>query len=518
MTKLWTPEIDRRRFLQGAAAAGAFAGAPLVGGARVARAAPGGRLRAGIGDAAISDTLDVSGAAGSAMTVLAQRLIRGFLVVLDASSVAQPGLAESWEPSADASTWRFKLRPGQQFGNGKEITAEDVIFSINLHRGEDSISPAKPLMAQITDLKADGDTVVISLSGGNADFPYYMTDYHLGIVPAQDQRAQSDVSSGAYTVVEFNPGVTLLVKKATSYWDQSAAKFDEVEVLGINDLTARTSALLSGGVDVINRVDVKTATMLGSTAGLKIVQAASGHHITFAMDTMAAPFDNNDLRLALKYACDREQMVKTVLNGFGRPGNDQPLSSVYRYFAADIPQRTYDPDKAKFHFQKSGFSGSGIPFSISEACEHGIEFGTLYQQQAAKAGIPIELIREPVDGYWDKVWLAKPFVEGTWFGRPTADQILTLAYSADAPWNETRWQNEAFMKLLVGARAELDDARRAEMYREAQLLIRDEGGALVPVFVDYLIAMKDTLTNGDTPVSGAEDLDGWRFAERWWFA
>jgi peptide/nickel transport system substrate-binding protein len=478
----------------------------------------GGTLRIGIADGGPSDTLDLSKISGSQVCLQAQTVIRGFLVELDVNSQPKAGLFESWEPTPGAAAWRFKLRKGLEFHNGKSITLDDVIFSLNLHRGPNAKSPAKALMAQITDMRKDDDTTIaFTLSVGNADFPTYLADYHLGIVPANADNAQTDVSSGPYALENWHPGVRLDAKKFVNYWDSDAAKFDGVTMLVINDILARTNALLSNQVDVINRVDYKTASALDKEPGFKVHRTVSGQHPTFPMNVRVPPFDNADVRLALKLAMDREQMLKIVLRGYGTLGNDQPISSTYQYYASDIPQRSYDPDQARSLIKKADMEGTKIQLHMSDAAADGIEYATLYQQQAKKAGIELELIREPTDDYYDKVWLQKPWVENHWGGRPTIDQMLTIAYGAGAPWNETHWENPKFNQLLVAARAEVDQRKRAEMYRDLQLIVRDEGGTVIPVFPDFLIAASKRLTNGGK-ISGQFDLDGGRISERWWFA
>ncbi|HAR53175.1 MAG TPA: peptide ABC transporter substrate-binding protein, partial [Roseovarius nubinhibens] len=96
--------------------------------------------------------------------------MHGFLTEIDTQSNVTPSLAESWEASPDARQWRFTLRKGAEFHNGKPLTAEDVVASINYHRGEESKSAGAPLVAGIENIQADGSgTVVVELSSGNAD-------------------------------------------------------------------------------------------------------------------------------------------------------------------------------------------------------------------------------------------------------------------------------------------------------------------------------------------------------------
>ena len=127
------------------------------------------------------------------------------------------------------------------------------------------------------------------------------------------------------------------------------------------------------------------------------------------------------------------------------------------------------------------------------------------------------MVREPADGYWSNVWLKKPFVFVTWGGRPTPDNTFTLAYKHDAAWNESHWKNDRFNELLLQAKAELDDNLRAQMYHEMCQLSRDDGGTIIPVFLNLTYARRKNVAHGPS-LSAAWTLDGERAAHRWWFA
>ena len=119
------------------------------------------------------------------------------------------------------------------------------------------------------------------------------------------------------------------------------------------------------------------------------------------------------------------------------------------------------------------------------------------------------MIREPNDGYWDNVWLKKPFYASYWAGRPTCDWMFTTAYAAEAVWNETFWKNPRFNELLVAARSETDDTKRAGMYAEMQQLLHDDGGLINLVFNSYVDAHTKALAHGEVasnwPMDGHED-------------
>ena len=139
------------------------------------------------------------------------------------------------------------------------------------------------------------------------------------------------------------------------------------------------------------------------------------------------------------------------------------------------------------------------------------------QASADKAGIKINVVREVVDGYWNDVWMKKEWCFGYYAGRPTEDWMLTLVYDSGATWNETAWKHERFDKLLVDARAELDDSKRREMYYEMQKIVNEECSTVIPMFADQvMVANKKVRT--PNKLNGNFVFDGYRFAERWWLA
>jgi peptide/nickel transport system substrate-binding protein len=114
---------------------------------------------------------------------------------------------------------------------------------------------------------------------------------------------------------------------------------DGAEMLGVADANARQSALLSGEVDLINRADLKTAHLLSKNKAVSVEDVPGRMHYNLPADARLDPFTNLDVRLALKYAIDRDALVKTILFGHGQPGNDQPITPSYRYFAKDLAPR-----------------------------------------------------------------------------------------------------------------------------------------------------------------------------------
>jgi peptide/nickel transport system substrate-binding protein len=375
-----------------------------------------------------------------------------------------------------------------QFHNGKEMTPADVVATMERHSDENSKSGALGIMGGIASVKVDGQNVVFTLKDANADLPYLLDDYHLMIQPngGKDNPTEG-IGTGPYKVTVNEPGVRLGAEKFANYWRDDRGFADQIEIIIINDATARTAALQGGQVDMINRVEPKIVELIKRVPGVTIQNVAGKGHYVFIMHCNTAPFDNNDLRLALKYALDREEMVQKILMGYGTVGNDTPINKAYPLFT-EMEQRKYDPDKAAFHYKKSGHNGAVLLRTSDVAFPGAVDATQLFQQGAAKAGITLEVKREPGDGYWSEVWNKQPFSASYWGGRPTQDQMYSTAYYSKADWNDTRFFREDFDKMLFAARSELDKEKRKKIYADMGQIVRDEGGVITPMFNDFIDA------------------------------
>lgn len=514
------PLLSRRALLEGAAALGASSslGPFMIGQASAKEASKrGGRLRIGCGDSATTDSLNPYAAGNASIHVLYGQFFDS-LTEIAPDNTAQPAVAESWEVESGAKVWRFKLRRGVEFHNGKTVTPEDVIASLEYHRKADSKSVVRVLARQIAEMQIDGEYIKFTLTAGNADFPYALADSHFAIIPAGTTEFEKGIGTGGYRLSEFVPGVRALGKRHPNYWRSgNGAWFDEVETLGINDLNARLNALLSGQVDVINRCDAKLVDRIRANSNLQVVTVSGDLHHIFPMRTDLAPFDNNDVRLACKYAVDREALVKQVLRGYGSVGNDHPISRRNEYFASALSQRTYDIDKAKFHLKKAGYDNITIPFTVAPGVFSGaLDAVLLFQQSAAKVGINVEIERVSDDSFWGSIWKKKPMTAAYWSGRPMPDGIFSIAWASNAPSNDSLWKNERFDQLLLEARTETDHAKRKQQYYELQELAHNNGGSAVTVFADHIMAATKKLSFGT--IAGDREFDGAKIATRWWFS
>lgn len=511
--------IQRRQFLKGAGALGAASMIGVCALPTIARA-QGGTFRLGLSSFDTAETLDPQLNETKFMYNL-QWQIRNNLIEVGPGGTLVPELATSWEANADLTVWTFKLRQGVEFHNGKTMTADDVVFSINLHRGEKSVSQIKSLVAVIKDVKATApDEVAITLNGPNAGFPPLMALAPMLIVPADDMNFDAGIGTGGYILETYEPGVKSIVKKNPNYWKADRAHFDSVENIAISDVNARTTALQTGEIDAMNSVDPTTAKLMASLPMVDLLQTQGKVHYCFSMKTTDPLFSDNRVRMAMKHAIDRQDMVDKTLSGFGSVANDQPISEAYEYYNGEIEQTMYDPDKAKFLLKEAGAEGLTTNLHASNTPFTGaVDAAQLFAEHAKAAGITINAVREPEDGYWSNIWGKRPFFAERWSGRANEDLMLTLAYSRESlgGYNATAWDNEAFNIALNAARSELDDTKRKALYWECQSLIHADGGLIAPVWADFLDAKSTKVVTSES-ISGDWDLDGARASERWSFA
>jgi peptide/nickel transport system substrate-binding protein len=222
----------------------------------------------------------------------------------------------------------------------------------------------------------------------------------------------------------------------------------------------------------------------------------------------------------MKHIVDRQELLDKIFFGYGQLGNDSPVGPA-NYFRAtedELPQREYDPEKAKYYLKQAGMSSLSVKFHAADTGFSGsVDAGALMRESAKAAGIDIEVVREPNDGYWSNVWMNKPWSACYWSGRPTEDWIFSQIYYSKADWNDTHWNNSSFDKLLVEARAETDEAKRREKYVEMQRIVHTDGGLILPVFLSEIMGHRSNI-NVPGQIANNWELDGHLCSRRWWSA
>jgi len=441
-------------------------------------------LRYGYHAAATSaDTLDPAYRTSST-DGLFQGLVSEQIVRLDENLTPTPHLAERWEANADGTEWTFHLRDGITFHDGKPFVAADVVYTFQRLLDPDVESPGA---GGLPGLEPDGitapddRTVVMRLTQPNVDWPEAITNSHTRIVPEgatnADLAAQS-LGTGAYRIDEFIPGeISTVFERNENYWQPDLPKVDFFEVITIPEVEAQLAAIRGGQIDILSRAPAAHLDALDAEPDIMVISNPVGSSSVAYCQIDVPPFDNNDLRLAIKYATNRPQHNDLVYGGRAYQMNDIPLPGLIRFGLTG--SREHNLAMAREHLSRAGYA-DGIDLTLTLASmEDWIEWTQVWQQQLAEAGINVELNVTPADTYWGDQWLSAPFAMTGWNVR-TVDHGLGLWYHSEAEWNETHWADEQFDADLAAARSTTDEAERTRLYHKMQQQIIDEGGHFVP--------------------------------------
>jgi len=475
----------------------------------------GGKIRAAAHSTSTADTLDPC-KGSTAVDYTRHNMFYSGLTELDTQLVPHPALAEEFTHEG-AKVWRFKLRKGVTFHDGKPLTAQDVVFSLMRHQNAELGSKVRSVAMQFEAVKAISPTEVeVTLTVANADLPVILAASHFLILKDGTTAFTTAVGTGPYKCKEFRAGVRSVGVRNENFWKPGKPYLDEIEVIGIPDEAARVNALLSGDIHLMNNMNPRSAQRVNASGTHASLETKSSLYTDLIIRQNATPAGSEDFTLAMKYMQDREQIRDAVYRGFATIGNDQPIQPGHRYYLEGLPQRGYDLDKAKFHLQKAGLAGATMPIVCTPAAEGSVDIAALMQQSAQKIGLNLTVNRVPADGYWSNHWMKHPLGFGNINPRPSADLIFTQFFQSDAAWNESGWKNPQFDQLLLQARAEADDAKRKKLYGDMQVLVHEKGGVGIPTFISFIDGYDKRIQGyGSVPLGG---LMGYAFAEHVWLA
>ena len=515
---------NRRDFLRYVAAGATAAGAGAIvtgcaGGA--VRKAPlpsgppryGGRLRVGVVGGSSKDTLDAHAPVTHPDQARVFQLYDTLLRFNDNYEI-EPALAESVESDAEARTWTIRLREGVQFHNGKPLSAEDVIFTI-----QRITDPANPQSGAVgldaldrNSLQAlDQRTVRLTMLRPDVTLPDQFAQYANGIVP-MGYDPDRPVGTGPFAFDSFEPGQQSLFTRNRNYWRQGEPYLDELVITDFPDDTARVNALLGGQVDAIDQVPLGLLRVLDADPNLRLLESQTGAWLPFTMRVDRPPFDDVRVRQAFRLVVDREQMIKQVLGGHGTVGNDlyAPLDPMYN---SALPQRKRDVAKARRLLQEAGKENLTVELVTSPVAAGTVEAAQVFAQQAAEAGIRVNIRRLDPGEFFGDQYLSWDFAQDFWFTRNFLSQAGSGSLP-ESPYNETHWAHPEFVDLVHQARAATDPARRRELIGRAQQIEWESGGHIIWGFPNQLDAHSVRVAGLNVDRSGIP-LNSYGFRHAW---
>ena len=481
-------EINRRRFVMSALSVGVTMPTAMSLASRAEALTPrrGGQLRIATGSGSACDALTPALSRNAFTRTAISMLGNQLTEVTDAGEVVG-ALAENYEVSADAKTWIFNLRADVEFHNGKSLTPDDVVATFDLHRANPA-SRAHRALNVISDVRVtERRQITFTLRRACPEFGHIVSDSNLMILPSEHgyiEDAAAGIGTGAYRLVQFNPGEDVFFRRDPNFWKENVAHFDEIQLLSITDASARVNALINGNVHYADRIDPRMLALIHREPELEVFETKGTRHHTFSMRMDAAPFSNHNLRQALKFAIKRQELVDNVLLGHGRVGNDivEPTPN-------GLPVHEFNADKAAYYYSQSGHDGP-IELATSEAAFAGaVDAARLIAASAKEAGIDVHVREVNVDEYWTDVWGKSPWYASTSAGRPVSSWMVEDACTA------------------MGWRGSIPDAKQFQA----------QSGAIVALWANDIAAHTRSLVHApDFSANGPSQAN--QITEHWWFA
>jgi peptide/nickel transport system substrate-binding protein len=518
--------LTRRELLERSAALGAalylpgFLGSGVASADVAATPRRGGHLRVGMNDGGAGDSLapwniPIYSAAARAEQVY-ERLFK-----YDAHAVARPRLAQSVESSKKGTVWLLKIRPDVVFHSGKQFTADDVLYSLryiaNPKNKAESLTRLEPIDLSAS-RKVSKFQVRFVLKRPIGDFPGLLAEKAVWMVPnGKTDFAKTPDGTGPFKFVSWQPGIRAMFTRNDKYWGIPLGKgpwVDSLEIHDITDDTARVNALLGGQVDEIAFMPFVQAKANAGNSAIQIIQAAQPQTNPIYVQMDRKPFTDNRVRLALKYAVDRNAMVRQVELGFGTVGNDL-FGKGYPSYNNDLPQRHYDPDRAKSLLKKAGYDRFPFTLPTSNALPGMLESATAFKQQAKAANIDVTLQKLDAGSYFsNNKYLKVPSYQTNWgqsFESQAQDGMLRTS-----PYNETHWYSAQWAAAFRKAQEITDAKKRNAAYKALQVPIWKTSGYVVFAFYNTVDAASSKV-RGIVPniSSGFSNLGAFDFKDHW---
>jgi peptide/nickel transport system substrate-binding protein len=486
--------FSRRDLLKGAAAMGAAAAIGPVAAAcgssgsssEATSSAPaagtpnkGGDLMVGIVGGSAKDTADPH--VGSYEPDIAiQYIMYEGLTKWDFDAQLQNQMAETVEPNADGSVWQFKLRDGMLWHDGKPVTADDVVFSMDRIVDPKDPKAGAALLSGVTvggTKKIDDLTVEFNLSEPNVLLADGLAERTTKIVPVGFD-PMNPIGSGPFKMVDMKPGEQFKWDAFADYWD-TPPYVDTLTMIEFADDTARINALQGGQIQAMSQLPKSQVKVIEATDGLGALIAETGGWRPFTMRIDVKPFDDVRVRQAFRLIVDRQQMIDQAYSGLGALGND-----MYGRFdpgTPDLPQRAQDIEQAKSLLKQAGYDNNlTVQLVTSEGALGGDEVAAaqVFAEQAKAAGVTVKIKKTDAGVFYGDDYLSWTFAQDFWGTRGYLAQT-TQGTTPGAPYNETHWKNAEWLALVKKAFTTVDLDARNELISQAQQIEYDTGGYII---------------------------------------
>jgi peptide/nickel transport system substrate-binding protein len=443
------------------------------------------------------------------------RMILEYMTLTDADNITHPYLCESWSASGDLKTWTFNLRKGVKFNNGDPLTADDCIFTINQWLDPDVGSSQEGLVGAYLDPsgieKVDNHQFRLHLKRAEIAIPEHFFQYTAQVL--NHRTFEGDIKkaphgTGPYVLDTYNEGEICVVKARKDYWQKGfdgkpLPYIDEIRFIDMGgEMAPQIAALKSGDIDLIDASDNPGPQIMKAVKGdanINVMPVATATTRVVRMRVDLKPWSDNRVRTALKLCQHREKILALAYQGEGLQGQDFHVYPKHpEYCRKPIPD--YAPDKARQLLADAGYpNGIDVTLAVGSEWTDIVRYAEVLKQDAAPAGIRIRIQTMPTSQYWEK-WTEVDLGVTPWTHRPLGTMVPNLAYVADdegnpVPWNETRWVDEEFSRLLAEASGTLDVAQRQQIFCKLEDIQMQRGSIGIAYWMNTWMCANKRLQN-----------------------
>jgi peptide/nickel transport system substrate-binding protein len=438
------------------------------------------------------------------------------LMEVDANFVPQLHMADEVTPNADATEWTIRVRKGVEFHNGKPLTIDDVLYTFQrIITNSFSAALGFAYMDLKNARKLDSYTVRIPMTAG-----YSILDWSLvgngetSIVP-EGYDPKQPVGTGPFKYESFTPGTQSTFTRNPNYFISGEPYLDKVVIVDYADETSQLNALLSGQATCCDQLSIASVNTIRSGGSVAKIWPGPGW-VPFTMRLDMPPFNDPNVRMAMRLVVDRPQMQKLVYGGYGFLGNDIFGRTDPEYDAA-IPQRHQDIAQAKYLLKKAGQEGLTTTLVTAPIRTGAVQMAQVLKQQASAAGMTINLNSITSTAFFGPDYLKWTFAQDWWSGYPYLRQA---GYSMvpGSPWDETHWDTSPYgaryLSIYKQALATVDKAKQAALVHEMMLMDWNDGGYVIPAFNPVIVGQSPSLQGAVNQTSGDPWIE-YRFRTMW---
>lgn len=414
-----------------------------------------------------------------------------------------PGLATEWSSNEDGTSWTFQLREGVQFHDGYgEMTASDVVFTLDRLLSEELASPNASLLEGITDVRAEGDyTVVIELSAPDPALTDKLASGYTDIVSekAVTERGQEfgrdPVGTGLYQFDHWTPGQETVLTAFDDYWG-GEPQLDQVTYKAIPDVTTRNNAFEADEIDLVQVTDPDILARFESNENVEINSVPGLITRFFGMKTDEPPFDDPRVREAMTLAIDREAMLNGLFGGISTAATGI-LSPKTNYALEGILDYGYDPEEARELLRAAGYpDGFDVTFSVPNI-DRFTRPATVIQQDLAQVGVRAEIQVMETQSFLAALKTSEglPMFILSRGQEPAPDRVLsTWFHTAGIPENNwARISDPEVDQWLDEATSTVDEETREDLFAKVQQRVAEKNAYYYLDHEDFIFATQDSV-------------------------